>query len=333
MKFLFIAGGAGEYAILKPLVNYVQEQGDSAMFLVSGHIAEIVKSEYKDDMDIEIFTPEDAEMRIHSICEFYKVDVLVMKPSRGWMMRFKRPDSIKYAVTVEDNLNFRGLGGSYKLDKVYPEWIDIYAVNWHPEVFKKALDAHYGIDSLEVYEDLQKKVKPIGWLGTKIEKNAEEPYSFAYFGSRNTGNPGWLQVFVDAFFKVNLNKKLIAVSDDIVIGNYPNLEVVPMVNKFDELVASADEVFVHEGWGTISKAIVNEVPVMSLASKNRIKQVEIKPASDLGIIYKVDRATSPFDMEELDKEIEKFRAERGSLAKAMKKYSMDGCENLYKLLK
>jgi hypothetical protein len=274
--------------------------------------------------------------RLKVLIEFYQIDVLVTMPSRGWFITFQRPECVKVAVTLETNLQFRGVGGSYKLDKVYPDWMDYFLIPWHPEMLERALHSHYGLTSLVGYPDLEKKVKAIGWIPSQKEVGIpqKENYAFSYFGSANTMNEGLLQKLADAYFGVEKEKGLISISNDVVTGNYPNMEVYPAVEQYDSLLANAREVYLHEGYGSIIKCISNEVPVMSFCAKTPIKQMEIQPAADLNLVYKYTRPSSALDIDtkELREEILKFREKRTEIRNAQKKYAMEGEENFYNLI-
>lgn len=340
MKFLFITTGPGEYSILKPFVRYVQEQGDQAIFLISDNLLPILKAENPQDLDVDVFDSNlqagDIFGRIKVTCDFYGIDVIVAKPTRGAMIHLQRPDGVKLYVSVEDNLQFRGVGNSYRLDTVLPTDLDIYAVNWHPEVLERALYHHYGITDLKAYPELQNKVHAIGWMPSKPVEHITDRHSYAmsYFGSGSNFNPGIVPKVIQAYFDIEKERKFLAVSKDVVTGNYPKLDLTPTVRDFDILIGNAREAYLHEGYGSINKCIANRVPVFSMCSKNRIKQMEIQPAADLGLVYKYDRPMFAEDIDgnELKEEIQKFRSQRKEIRDAQKKYAMHGEKNLYKLI-
>lgn len=337
-KFLFVCTGNGEFAHLKPLIRKVQKEGHKAIVVVSDNIVPIIRAEEIDDMDFDIFGFNDYDVlgRLTVLCDFYKIDAVVAMPSRGWLINWQRPKSVKVAVTIETNLQFRGVGGSYKLDKVYPEWMDYFLIPWHPEMLERALYSHYKITSLEGYPDLQQKVKAIGWVPSNIEKGIpnKENYAFSYFGSANTANEGILQHLADAYFEVEGTRGLIAIGNDIVTGNFPRMEIYPAVKDYDSLLANAREVYLHEGYGSLIKCIANKVPVMTFCAKTPIKQMEIQPLVDLGLAYKFDKPSNAVDINknELKEHILKFREMRTEIRKKQEEYQMDGEDNFYKLI-
>lgn len=337
MKFLFICTGNGELAYAKPLIRKVQKEGHQAILMISANAVPLMRAEKVTDIDIEVFKFDDYDIfgRLTVLCQFYKIDIVVTSPSRGWLANWKRPEGVKLVVTLEANLQFRGVGNSYRLDRVFPEWVDLYLVPWHPELLKRALFTHYGIDSLDGYPELESKVKAIGWVPSEQQKHLEnsEQYSMSYFGNSNTMNEGLIQKLADAYFQVEKERGLISVGNDIVTGNFPKLEIYPAIKDYDGVLANAREAYLHEGYGSIIKCIVNMTPVFSFCAKTPIKQMEIQPLADLGLIYKYDKPADSGDIEGLKEEIQKFREQRTSLRNKMREYQMDGGEdNFYKLI-
>jgi hypothetical protein len=337
-KFMFVCTGNGEFAHLKPLIRLVQKKGHKVILFVSDNVVPIIRAEQIKDMDIEVFSMNQYDIfgRLKVLIEFYQIDVLVTMPSRGWFITFDRPPCIKVAVTLETNLQFRGVGGSYKLDMVYPTWMDYFLIPWHPEMLERALYSHYGVTSLVGYPDLEQKVKAIGWIPSQKEAGIEkkENYAFSYFGNANTMNEGLLQKLAEAYFMIEKERGLLSISNDVVTGNFPRMEVYPAIEQYDSMLANAREVYLHEGYGSIIKCIANEVPVMSFCAKTPIKQMEIQPAVDLGLVYKFTKPSSPLDIDvsTLKDELLKFREKRTEIRTAQKKYAMGGEENFYNLI-
>lgn len=336
MRFLFICTGAGEYSILKSFANYVEEQGDNVIFLAPDTILDIVKAE-KPKFDIEIYDSRNRDVlgQLKILSDMYRIDILVMKPSRGALIHLKRPESIKVAVTVEDNLQFMGVGASYRLQTVMPKWLDIYAVNWHPEMYRRALYHHYGTEDVSAYPDIADKVRAVGWIpsvGYETVENAN--YTFSYFGSGSNFNEGILPKFVEAYKDLHGDSRHLAVSRDVVTGDYPWLDIAPKVEDYGTLITNAKAAFLHEGYGSICKCISNQVPVFSVCGPSQIKQMEIQPAEDLGLLYKFDRPAMSLDIDtkELAQAIEEFMDTKDKIAANQKKYAMSGEKNLYKLI-
>jgi hypothetical protein len=337
-KFLFVCTGNGEFAHLKPLIRKVQKEGHKAIVVVSDNVIPVIRAEEIKDMDFEVFRFNDYDVlgRMTVLSNFYGIDAVVTMPSRGWLINWQRPKSVKVAVTIETNLQFRGVGGSYKLDMVYPEWMDYFLIPWHPEMLERALYSHYKVTSLVGYPDLEKKVKAIGWVPSKKEPNIDrkENYAFSYFGGANTMNEGLLQFLADAYFEVEGTRGLISIGNDIVTGNFPRMELYPAVTDYDSLLANAREVYLHEGYGSIIKCICNTVPVMSFCARTPIKQMEIQPLVDLGLAYKYDKPSNALDINknDLKEHILKFREQRTEIRKKQKEYEMPGEDNFYNLV-
>lgn len=291
-KFLFWIQGAGEFSLSRPLIEYVKEQGHEVVLCLDVNTAHpnrgIVTEQEVKDFNIVMYEITEASVMntLDTVFKTFKPEAFIMQPSRAWQTNLKNFGA-KYNATIEANLQFMGVGLSYRLGGILPKWLDHYFVasdkTWYEETFK----LHYG--DVDKPKELKEKIKALGWLGKEYKRDAQD-YVFVYTGSGMTSNEGYLQKIVDAL----PNEKIVAVSTDIVVGNYKNLTLLPSVPNFDELLVNSKYAIFHEAHGSVSKALLNGVPFVSIRGKHKLKLLETEATNILkyGKVINSDEITT-----------------------------------------
>lgn len=314
MKWMFWIQGAGELSLCTPVIDYVIAKGDTVKTFIDAETLSrgMVRPEDYINWDVSEFDMQNAVPTLANNVQLRQPDVLFFSPSRGWQSNLP-PQYVQHAklkVTLEANLQFRGVGVSYKLDIVNPVWIDRYFYAGNERFFREAMKLHYGKGTLPA--DIEGKIHATGFFGRKLDRKAGD-YVFVYLGGGLTKNDGLLQQVVD---NLPTKQKVIAVSNDALVGNYPNVEKYNGVEDFDSLLAGCDYFIGHEALGTINKCLVNGIPYVSIRGDRKMKMAEC----DASNILKYGRVIT---LDQISPE---------NLAKPKATTQESGVEEMYKII-
>lgn len=283
-KIFFWGQGAGEFSLMKPVINKSIKEGNEVYVALDAATLRILTQE---EMELyqpfvfDIQNPVSIDPLLQAV-NAIKPDAFVMSPSRGWQLQIPYINAGK-KIAVEFNCQFNGIGESYKLSELKPDWLDYFVFASDEPFFKETLKLHYGTDKLP--QDLPNKVRAFGWMGEPL-KLQKRNHIFIYLGSGLTTNQGLLQKVMEALPK---DEQVIAVSMDQVYGNFPNLTKVPALKDFDDALLSSKYCITHEGTATVSKAMLNDVPFVGIRGESPLKYMETEAYNILGYGKMLDR--------------------------------------------
>ncbi len=301
MNIAFVVNGLGEYAQAFPIGKLFVESGHEVIFFISNAFLGTIIA--NDGFNLsKVSEPK----HINLLLEKFMGEALFLCNSHTtYSYGLIRPKRIKNIFSLESNWLFNNQ--KYQDYQTY-KWIDtIYVV--FPRKFylknTKQNGGHYEIDPF-----LQEKIYNPGFIpsGIKLTKTARlhkrrslgikdnEKLIITYVGSTHYFSKQFVYLGqnlvhkIKAFIKLQTTRlkthiKLLNLSDDqLIVGS----RTVRNTNQFDEIIACADLVIMHHGYGTLPKIFNNQIPIICFTRKPKNPLhgpfFELKPCIDAKVI-------------------------------------------------
>lgn len=301
MNIAFVVNGLGEYSQSYPVAKHFIENGHEVVFFITNSfLGKIIASDGFNLSQIQ------ESKHTNLLLEKFTGEALFLCNSHTtYSYGIVRPKRIKKIFSLDSNWLFNNQ--KYHDYQTY-KWIDTIYVVFPREFYLKNIKqngGHYEIDPF-----FQEKIYNPGFIpsGIKLTKEARlhkrrslgikdnEKIMISYLGSSHYFPKQFIylgqslihkiRAFIDLqSIKLKTHIKLLNLSDDhLIVGS----QTVRKTDRFDEIIACADVVIMHHGYGTLPKIFNNQIPVICFTRKprNLIHHpfYELKPCIDTGII-------------------------------------------------
>jgi hypothetical protein len=298
MKFLFLVTGLGEAAQGTAVALYAREQGTDIKFVsTTTQCHDYIAGFGFEDILYSSELPAAAlREHVNTAIEEYSPDAIFCCNSKTTReMFFPRRKPSCPVVSLDSNWLFEDM----------PAFFDRFFVVFPREIFEK--NANYVIDD--------DRVQPIGFVPSGYEFGrddldsarhrlapAGEKLIFAYFGRDVTFRDFLLEPLLEAtdqLAKQGRNVRTVLVSDRQV--RRPDVESIRWLasdKEFDRYLAASSCLVSHHGMGTLAKAIMARVPVISFVpemdrSAKHSEAFEVEPFEELGLCVSLPYSAEP----------------------------------------
>ena len=298
MKFLFLVTGLGEAAQGTAVALYAREKGADIKFVSTtaqchDHIAGFG---FEDIFYSDELPASELRQRVDSTIEQYSPDAIFCcnsKTTRKIFFPQEKPGCP--VVSLDSNWLFEDM----------PAFFDRFFVVFPREIFEK--NRNYVIND--------KRVQPVGFVPSGYEFSPEdldsvrhqlapagEKLIFAYFGRDVTFRDFLLEPLLEAtaqLVKQGRNVRTILVSDrEVGRPDIASIRWFASDREFDLYLAASSCLVSHHGMGTIAKAVMANVPVISFVpemdrSAKHAEAFEVEPFEELGLCVTLPYSAKP----------------------------------------
>lgn len=301
MNIAFVVNGLGEYSQAFPIAKYFLENDHEVTFFVTNSfLAKIITNDGFHLLHIK--QSKDIHLRLE---KFVGEALFLCNSHTTYLYNLTRTKGIKKVFSLDSNWLFNNQ--KYRNYQTY-KWIDTNYVVFPNEFFLKNIKQNGGYYEIDPF--FADKIYNPGFIpsGIKLTKESRinkrrslgikdnEKLMISYLGSSHYFPKQFIylgqnlirkiKAFIDLqAIKLNTQIKLVNLSDDhLSLHN----QIVRKTEQFDEIIACADMVIMHHGYGTFPKIFNNQIPVICFTRKprNLIHHpfYELKPCIDTGII-------------------------------------------------
>jgi hypothetical protein len=328
MKFLFLVTGLGEAAQGTAVALYAREKGADVNFVSTTAVCHeyVAGFGFSDTLYLDELPTAELRDHVDAAIEEYSPDVIFCCNSKTTNEMFfpkEKPDCP--VVSLDSNWLFEDM----------PAFFDRFFVVFPREIFER--NRNYVIDD--------DRVQPVGFVPSGYEFSrgdldsvrhqlapAGEKLIFAYFGRTVTFRDFLLEPLLEATGQmVNQGRKIRTVLVAEREASRPDVTSIKWVAndmEFDRYLAASSCLVAHHGMGTLAKAVMANVPVISFVpemdrSAKHSEAFEVEPFEELGLCVSLPYSARP---EQLKKALEDvlFGPKGDQIRKEQTKYRVKG---------
>jgi hypothetical protein len=288
MRFLFLVTGLGEAAQGTAVALYAREKGTDVKFVSTTSVCHdyVAGFGFEDILYSHELPTAELRQRVDRTIEEYCPDAIFCCNSKTTNNMFlPRKKSDCPIVSLDSNWLFEDM----------PAFFDRFFVVFPREIFEK--NRNYVIDD--------DRVQPVGFVPSGYEFGPEDLDSvrhqlapaggkliFAYFGRGVTFRDFLLEPLLEAtgqLGKQGRNVRTILISDrEVSRLDVTSIRWVANDREFDRYLAASSCLVSHHGMGTLAKAIMANVPVISFVPEmdrtaKHSEAFEVEPFEQLGL--------------------------------------------------
>jgi len=298
MKFLFLVTGLGEAAQGTAVALYAREEGTDVKFVSTTPTCHdyIAAFGFEDLLYSSELPTTELRQHVDRTIEEYCPDAIFCcnsKTTNDIFLPRKKPDCL--IVSLDSNWLFEDM----------PAFFDRFFVVFPREIFEK--NRNYVIDD--------DRVQPVGFIPSGYEFSrgdldsvrrqlapAGEKLIFAYFGRGGTFRDFLLEPLLEAagqLGKQGRNVRTILISDrEVSRPDVTSIGWIASDKEFDRYLAGSSCLVSHHGMGTLAKAIMANVPVISFVPEmdrtaKHSEAFEVEPFEELGLCVTLPYSAKP----------------------------------------
>ena len=298
MKFLFLVTGLGEAAQGTAVALYAREKGTDVRFVSTTPLCHDYVAGFGFEDTLYSSELPTAELRHHvdSTIEEYRPDAIFCCNSKTTDKMFlptKKPNCL--IVSLDSNWLFQDM----------PPFFDRFFVVFPRAIFER--NRNYVIND--------PRVQPVGFIPSGYEFSPEdldsvrrqlapagEKLIFAYFGRGVTFRDFLLEPLLEAtrqLAKQERHVRTILVSDrEVSRPDVTSIKWFANDKEFDRYLAASSCLVSHHGMGTLAKAVMANVPVISFVpemdrSAKHSEAFEVEPFEELGLCVTLPYSAKP----------------------------------------
>jgi predicted glycosyltransferase len=328
MKFLFLVTGLGEAAQGTAVALYAREKGTNIRFVSTTPLCHdyIAGFGFEDILYSSELPMAELRHHVDSTIEEYSPDAIFCCNSKTTDKMFlptKNPNCP--IVSLDSNWLFQDM----------PPFFDRFFVVFPREIFER--NRNYGINDA--------RVQPVGFIPSGYEFSLEdldsvrhqlapagEKLIFAYFGRGVTFRDFLLEPLLEAtrqLAKQGRHVQTTLVSDREASGpNVTSIKWLASDKEFDRYLAASSCLVSHHGMGTMAKAIMANVPVISFVpemdrSAKHSEAFEVEPFEELGLCVTLPYSAKPEQLKNALEDI-LFGPKGRQIREEQAKYRLEG---------
>jgi len=298
MKFLFLVTGLGEAAQGTAVALYAREKGTDVKFVSTTTVCHdyIAGVGFEDILYSDELPTAELRDRVDRTIEEYSPDVIFCCNSKTTNKMFlprKKPNCL--IVSLDSNWLFEEM----------PAFFDRFFVVFPREIFEK--NRNYVISD--------DRVQPVGFVPSGYEFSrgdldsvrrqlapAGEKLIFAYFGRTVTFRDFLLEPLLEAtgqLGKQGRNVRTILIAErEVSRPDVTSIKWVANDMEFDRYLAASSCLVSHHGMGTLAKAVMANMPVISFVpgmdrSAKHSEAFEVEPFEELGLCVSLPYSAEP----------------------------------------
>jgi len=298
MKFLFLVTGLGEAAQGTAVALYAREKGTDVKFVSTTPLCHdyIAGFGFEDILYSSELPTAELRHHVHRTIEQYCPGAIFCCNSKTTDKMFlprKKPNCL--IVSLDSNWLFEDM----------PPFFDRFFVVFPREIFEKNRN----------YVITDDRVQPVGFIPSGYQFSREdldsvrhqlapagEKLIFAYFGRGVTFRDFLLEPLLEAtgqLTKQRRNVRTILISDrEVSRPDITSIKWVANDKEFDRYLAASSCLVSHHGMGTLAKAVMANVPVISFVpemdrSAKHSEAFEVEPFEELGLCVALPYSAKP----------------------------------------